>query len=269
MTTIAALFKSSPLDYTETRILLQFVLAVSHAWLITHQEHPISAQQEARLRALFHQRVQGEPIAYLISTREFYGLDLQVTPNVLIPRPETELLVELALQSMPPNANILDLGTGSGAIAIAIAKTRPDAIVYAVDQSPAALTIARKNASSHQTSIHFKQSHWFDALTSMRFHTIISNPPYIAQNDPHLSQGDLRFEPRQALTDEHDGLSAISHIIQNAPQYLLNKGQLLIEHGYQQAAACRALLHHRGFTQVQSFTDLASIERVSSGVWFG
>jgi release factor glutamine methyltransferase len=214
---------------------------------------------------LVRRRLAGEPIAYIVGEREFYGLTFQVTPDVLIPRPETELLVELALDRLQDGDNVLDLGTGSGAIAIAIAHACTGANLTAVDASAAALAVAESNARLHGVTVRFLQSDWYGALGNEHFNLIVSNPPYIANGDPHLSQGDLRFEPADALTDHADGLSALRTIINGAIERLTPGGWLLMEHGYDQSAAVRALLASSGFAEVQSWTDLASIERVTGG----
>jgi release factor glutamine methyltransferase len=272
---IAALQRQSPLDALETRILLGHVTGLSRMQLITHDAQTLTPAQADNYQQLIRRRQQGEPIAYLIGQREFYGLMLRVTPDVLIPRPETELLVELALARLPAAGRVLDMGTGSGAIAVAIAHARPDADVTALDVSPAALTIAAENAARHATQgkspVRFIESDWYDALImqtaqQLSFDVIVSNPPYIVAGDAHLSQGDLRFEPVDALTDHRDGLSALRTIIAGAPAHLhTGHGWLLMEHGYDQAAAVRELLQSEGFTEVQSWRDLAGIERVSGG----
>ncbi|HEX2531502.1 MAG TPA: peptide chain release factor N(5)-glutamine methyltransferase, partial [Burkholderiaceae bacterium] len=223
------------------------------------------AEEARRVRALFRRRMQGEPIAYIIGEREFYGLSLHVTPDVLIPRPETELLVELALEYLPQGGSVLDMGTGSGAIPIAIAHARPDAHVTALDASEAALEIARGNAQRHQADIRFVHSDWYATLAGQRFDLIVANPPYIKAGDAHLSQGDLRFEPINALTDHADGLTALRIITAGAAPHLTADGRLLMEHGYDQAAAVRELLVEHCFGEVRSWTDLAGIERVSGG----
>jgi release factor glutamine methyltransferase len=234
--------------------------------LITQSDRALGEAETVRLRGFFQRRIDGEPIAYITGEREFFGLALHTTPDVLIPRPETELLVELALERLPPRGRILDLGTGTGAIAIAIAHTRRDAKVTAVDVSAAAIEIARRNADRHGCSVKLIRSDWYAALPeSERHDLIVSNPPYIVAHDPHLSQGDLRFEPVNALTDHADGLSALRIIVQHAPAYLAAGGWLLMEHGYDQADAVRGLLVDRGFESVQSWHDLAGIERVSGG----
>jgi release factor glutamine methyltransferase len=209
--------------------------------------------------------MNGEPIAYIVGEREFFGLPFHVSPAVLIPRPETELLVELTLERLPQNGSVLDMGTGSGAIAVAIAHTRPDTRVAAIDLSATALAVARQNAVRNGTSVVFLQSDWYDAVENRRFDVIAANPPYIVKDDVHLSQGDLRFEPIDALTDHADGLSALRTIIDGASQHLAPGGWVLMEHGYDQAAAVRELLRAQGFSDVQSWKDLASIERVTGG----
>lgn len=263
---IGALLKNAPLDPLETRILLTHALHLTRVQLITQSERTLTPDEAQRLSALFQRRLNGEPIAYIVGEREFYGLPLYVTPAVLIPRPDTELLVDLALDRLPQNGRALDLGTGSGAIAVALAHTRPDAAVTALDVSAAALDIARRNAARHGARIAFLHSDWYAALSNQQFDLIVANPPYIVDGDVHLSQGDLRFEPIDALTDHADGLSALRTIVAGAAQYLAAGGWLLMEHGYDQSAAVRAMLTAHGFSEAQSWTDLAGIERTSGGV---
>lgn len=262
---IAKILAMAPLGMLETRILLGAALNLSRVQLITLSERILTSEEARQLHALFERRLQGEPIAYLIGQREFYGLELQVTPDVLIPRPETELLVDLAIERLPEKGSVVDLGTGSGAIAVAIAHARPDAKVTATDISQAALAVARTNASAHHAQINFIQSDWLKTLIEMRFDVIVSNPPYIAAQDEHLCRGDLRFEPRNALTDSADGLMALRSIAVDAAGFLTSGGWLLMEHGYDQARAVREQLVTAGFIQVQSWRDLAGIERVSGG----
>lgn len=264
--TIAALLRRPPIDPLEARILVSHTLQLSRVQLITQSERTLDAAEAQNIASLFQRRLGGEPIAYIIGEREFFGLMLHVTPDVLIPRPETELLVELALDRLPAHGRVLDMGTGSGAIAVAIAHARPDASVTALDVSEAALAVARRNAARHHASVRFLRSNWFAALSDEQFDLIVSNPPYIVAQDPHLSQGDLRFEPVGALTDHADGLSALRTIIAGAPQRLSKGGWLLMEHGYDQAAAVRALLVEQGLHEAQSWTDLAGIERVSGAL---
>ncbi|SAL00072.1 peptide chain release factor N(5)-glutamine methyltransferase [Caballeronia ptereochthonis] len=274
MSTAAELLRASGLPRLEARVLLMHVLGWRRTELITRDREPLSEDAVASFEALSARRLAGEPIAQLTGGREFFGLDFDVTPDVLIPRPETELLVETALEAIAdtPNARVLDLGTGTGAIAVSVAHARPDARVWAVDRSPAALDVARGNAdrlldpARAGGTLTFVQSDWTANLdASLLFETIVSNPPYIASGDPHLEQGDLRFEPRGALTDEADGLSAIRTIVETAPFLLASNGALWLEHGYDQADAVRQLLKARGFTEVRSMRDLAGIERCSGG----
>ncbi len=273
MTTVAGLLRASPLPALEARILLEHVLGWRRTELITRDDEELPEESVDRFEALARRRTDGEPIAQLVGTREFFGLSFDVTPDVLIPRPETELLVEIALAKIEGmhEPRVLDLGTGSGAIAVAIASSRHDAKVWAVDRSAEALAVAAANASKLlgiDRSLTFVQSNWTEALDpAQRFEVIVSNPPYIAQDDPHLAEGDLRFEPRAALTDEADGLSAIRTIIQTAPFFLAANGSLWLEHGYDQAEDVRALLTARGFSDVRSEYDLAGIERASGGVF--
>ncbi|MDB5841341.1 MAG: hemK [Herminiimonas sp.] len=262
---IAAILGKPPLAPLEARILLCHALQLSRVQLITRSEQTLDDGQANLLAALFQRRIDGEPIAYITGEREFYGLSLRVNRDVLIPRPETELLVELASERLPPDGSVLDLGTGSGAIAVALAHSRPDARVTAVDVSEAALTVARDNAIRHDAAIRFMRSDWYAALPGQQFDMIVANPPYIVAGDMHLSQGDLRFEPVDALTDHADGLSALRAIANGAPGHLAAGGWLLMEHGYDQAPAVRGLLEARGFHQVQSWRDLAGIERASGG----
>lgn len=263
--TIGSLLKKPPVDPVDARILVAHGLQLSRVQLITQSERTLDASEASSLSALFQRRIAGEPIAYIVGEREFFGLMLYTTPDVLIPRPETELLVELALDRLPRNGRVLDMGTGSGALAVAIAHSRPDAVVTALDVSATALDVAQRNAARHKVNITFLQSDWYSALDDARFDLIVANPPYIVAADPHLSQGDLRFEPLGALTDHADGLSALRTIVAGALQYLASNCWLLMEHGYNQATEVRALLDNQGFRDVQSWSDLAGIERVSGG----
>lgn len=278
--TAGVLMRASPLPALEARVLLAHVLGWRRTELITRSDEPLSVAAQEAFRALEAKRMVGVPIAQLVGTREFYGLDFEVTPDVLIPRPETELLVETALAAIAPiaRARVLDLGTGSGAIAVAIAHARPDARVWAVDRSAAALAVAARNADKLLAptrpggALTWLQGDWYGALmpsskshTHLEFDLIVSNPPYIAAGDPHLEEGDLRFEPRGALTDESDGLSAIRAIVAGAGAFLVEGAHLWLEHGYDQAVAVRALLCDSGFSDVRSFQDLAGIERTTGG----
>ncbi|WP_144151013.1 peptide chain release factor N(5)-glutamine methyltransferase [Paraburkholderia sp. BCC1885] len=277
MDNAAALLRASDLPPLEARILLGYVLGWRRTELITRSDEPLDAARVARYRALETRRLAGEPVAQLVGAREFFGLDFEVTPDVLIPRPETELLVETALAELEGIARprVLDLGTGTGAIAVALASMRPDARLWAVDRSPEALEVAARNGARlldrarHGGPLQLARGDWYDALDpALRFDVIVSNPPYIASGDPHLSEGDLRFEPRGALTDEADGFGAIRIIIAGAPARFAERGGVLwLEHGYDQAAAVRALLEAAGFAAVHSERDLAGIERISGGRW--
>ena len=264
----AALELDSGSARIEVQCLLQAVLQVNRAWLFTHPEQPLDADQLARYTALLERRLGGEPIAYLLGEREFYGLTFKVSPVTLIPRPETELLVELALQRIPEHGayRVLDLGTGSGAIALSIAHARPDAEVVAVDASAAALEVAQFNTQQLGLgNVRLLHSDWFSALRGERFDIIVSNPPYIAAADAHLTQGDVRFEPCSALASGADGLDDIRRICAQAKAHLNANGWLLFEHGYDQAVRVRALLQQSGFAGIFSARDLSGIERVSGG----
>ena len=267
----------------EVQCLLQAVLRVNRAYLLTHPEQILDAEQQAHYAALLERRLSGEPIAYILGEREFYGLNFRVTPATLIPRPDTELLVELALERIPSplplsrlrereersggrGFRVLDLGTCSGAIALSIAHARPEAEVTAVDVSPDALDVARENVQRlNIANVRLLRSDWFAALAGERFDLIVSNPPYIADGDAHLAQGDLRFEPRSALASGTDGLDDIRRIVASAKEHLNHGGWLLFEHGYNQAEQVRALLRQNGYAGVFSARDLAGIERVSGG----
>jgi len=260
------------IDAIDARILLGHALQVSKEYLATHPDQALSPEFDSCFSSLVENRQQGRPVAYLIGKREFYGLEFEVTPDVLIPRPETELLVDLALERLPAAhpATVLDLGTGSGAIAIAIAFHRPSVELIAVDASSTALAVARANAarlldSSRQSRLKFIESDWYASLSDERFDLILSNPPYIAGNDPHLGQGDLRFEPTTALTPGGDGLDAIRQIIDGSMDRLARGGWLLFEHGYDQDKACVDLLDKAGFKDVRTFIDLATLPRVTGG----
>ena len=264
--------RHSPLDALETRMLIEHVTGYSRVQLITQSETPLLAAQATQLNQLIQARLDGQPMAYLLGEREFFGLRFAVSPAVLIPRPDTELLVELALEHTRRHAKILDLGTGSGAIAISLAVQDAQLTVTAADISPAALEIAQRNARDlcqPDQQVRFFQSDWYQQLPPERFHTIVSNPPYIVKDDEHLSQGDLRFEPIDALTDHADGLSAYRQIIIGAPDFLEIGGWLLMEHGYHQAEEVQALLKDANFKEVRSWQDLAGIWRVTGGIWHG
>lgn len=263
--TLGALQRQPLLDPVDQRLLVCHALGLSRTALITQSERVLNEDEALRVSELLQRRLDGEPVAYILGQREFYGLPFEVGPAVLIPRPETELLVELALERLPPKGRVLDMGTGSGAIAVALAHTRPDAQVSALDVSKDALATAARNAASNGATVRFLESSWYAAVGSEQFDLIVSNPPYIAAGDRHLSEGDLRFEPTGALTDHADGLSALRIIIAGAARHLPPQGWLLMEHGYDQSQAVRELLAQAGFSEVQSWADLAGIERVSGG----
>lgn len=268
MTPLKTLLADSRLPRLEVRMLLEHVLQKPRTWMLAHDTDPVSADGVQRYEALLQRRLAGEPMAYLVGYREFMGHAFRVTPDVLIPRPDTEVLVETALAALADcvKPSVVDLGTGSGAIGISIALARPDARVWASDLSAAALAVARDNAQTLGARLHLAQGSWFEALgLQADFDLIVSNPPYIAQSDPHLDQGDLRFEPRSALTDEGDGLVEVRRIIAGAAARLKPGGALLIEHGWDQAQALRELLRETGFEHVASRRDLAGIERISGG----
>ncbi|MBX9904250.1 MAG: peptide chain release factor N(5)-glutamine methyltransferase [Burkholderiales bacterium] len=252
----------------EARVLLREVLQQSDVWLLAHDDELLTAEQAQQYVALVVRRVAGEPIAYITGRREFHGREFKVTPDVLIPRPETELLVELALQRLLAGApaRVLDLGAGSGCIGITIAAERPQVQVTLVDASKDALKIAQVNARqwapANTTLLH---SDWYSAIGEERYDLIVANPPYVAEGDAHLQQGDLRFEPRTALAAGVDGLSDLSRIIAQAPQHLAAGGWLLLEHGFDQAVACAWLLEAAGLQDVFNAPDLAGMPRVSGG----
>ncbi len=252
----------------EAAILLGHVLSKDRAWIAAHRDASVDAARLRTFESLSRRRRNGEPVAYLTGRREFYSLDLEVNPDVLIPRPETELLVELALariDSASPS-RVLDLGTGCGAVALAIAASRPRASVVGVDVSPAAIPIARSNAERlGMLNARFVESNWYDALVHESFDTIVANPPYIAVGDPHLTEGDLRFEPRGALTPGGDGLAAIRALIAGARSHTNPGGWFFTEHGYDQAVAVQATLASEGFREVQTRRDLSGVPRVTFG----
>lgn len=265
----------------ESQLLLQHALKVNRAWLIAHENDDVAIDIQHEFNTLIQRRIGGEPIAYILGNREFYGLNLAVTPATLIPRPDTETLVEAALAKIPAletsktldsdlcrndELSILDLGTGSGAIALAIAKHRPHSHVFGVDASPAALEVAKKNASALQIpNVQFLPSNWFSALEGERFNVIVSNPPYIEEADIHLKQGDLRFEPLSALASGADGLDDIRRIIDDCLIHLRPQGWLMFEHGYNQAESVRELMAQAGLVNIETFHDLGGNDRVTIG----
>jgi release factor glutamine methyltransferase len=248
--------------------LLLHVLGEPRSWLIAHADDALDATSAAAFAALVERRAAGEPVAYLTGQRGFWSLQLEVTPDTLIPRPETELLVELALARVPAGGvcQVADLGTGSGAIALAIAHERPRAQVVATDASEAALVVAQRNAQRLGiANIAFLPGDWLVPLAGQRFAVIVSNPPYIEAADPHLEQGDLRFEPAAALASGADGLDAIRRIVVDARDHLESGGWLLLEHGWKQGAAVRGLLQAAGYGEVFTAPDLERRDRVTGG----
>lgn len=263
---------SQHIDDVDARVLMQQVLGASHAYLIIHSAQALTPGQARRFQHFIERRAAGEPVAYIIGKREFYGMDFVVTPAVLVPRPETELLVDLALERIPSSCSfrVLDLGTGSGAIALAIAKDRPLSLVTAVDISPDAVAVARLNMRQYNVNnVFIVEADWFQGVAGETFDLIVANPPYVARDDPHLHQGDLRFEPPLALAGGEDGLECLHQIIAAASAHLVEGGALLLEHGYDQAEACRELLHAAGYRRVFSRPDLAGIMRVTGGIFPG
>lgn len=264
----AALETGTATARIEVQCLLQSVLQVPRSYLLAHPEQTLNASEQAAYDKLLQRRLRGEPVAHILGEREFFGLNFKVTADTLIPRPETELLVELALQRIPAHNRFraLDLGTGSGAIAISIAHSRPDADLVAVDVSEAALRVARENAGRLGiANLSFRHSDWFSGLTGQRYDLIVSNPPYVAAGDVHLTQGDVRFEPISALASGEEGLDDIRRIVAQAGDFLERGGWLLLEHGHDQADRVRTLLEQHGFTEVFSAKDIAGIDRISGG----
>ncbi len=256
------------MDRTDAVVIMSEVLGVNRAWIAANPMRILTEGQDARIEALAAQRAMGRPIAYLLNRREFYGRDFALDSSVLIPRPETETLVEAALARMAPRDTCLDLGTGSGAIAVTLACQRPETRVVATDVSDAALRVARANAERLHCAerIEFLEGSWYEPVGARRFDVIVSNPPYVAAGDPHLGKGDLRFEPQQALTDgSRDGLDSIRAIVGGASDHLKKGGWLVFEHGYDQAEAVRTLLESTGFGSIVSLPDLAGIPRVAGG----
>jgi len=266
--TVSAALASSGLVPVDARVLLRHVLGRDRSWIAAHMDAPLDPSQRAAFEALAKRRRDGEPVAYLTGRREFYGLEIEVTPDVLIPRSETELLVEIALAHGARDTviDVLDLGTGSGAVALAIAHERPKWRVTGVDISPAALEVARRNAARLGiANVEWVLSDWYGALGERQFDLIVANPPYVASGDEHLTQGDLRFEPRGALEAGVEGMDAIREIVAGAKARLCDGGRLVLEHGYDQAMRARDLISGEGFEQVRSRRDLAGIERLTDG----
>jgi len=260
---------SSDSPALDAELLLTHALSVHRTRLKSHPEELVPAAQEAAYDALLQRRVTGEPLAYIVGHKGFWSLDLAVTPDVLVPRPETELLIERALALRDePQGSVVDLGTGSGAIALSLASERPQWLVTAVDVSPAALAIARRNAAAHGLErVEFLAGSWFAPLKERRFDLIVSNPPYIAADDPALLHPALRHEPQLALTPGGDGMSSLRQIIRAAPAHLHAGGWLVLEHGWEQAKNVARELVACGFTHVRSHRDLARHERITEAWW--
>lgn len=251
----------------DAEILLGFVTGKARTFILAFGETPLTGEQQEQLAGLLARRVRGEPVAHLIGEREFWSLPLFVSPATLIPRPDTECLVEQALARLPAApCRILDLGTGTGAIALALASERPDCQVTAVDLIPDAVALAQRNAEHLGIrNIEIVQSRWFSALEGQTFSLIVSNPPYIDAQDPHLAQGDVRFEPLSALVAADNGLADLHTLIKEAPSYLLPQGWLLLEHGWQQGAAVREIFARYGWQQVETCRDYGDNERLTLG----
>ncbi|MFM4867637.1 MULTISPECIES: peptide chain release factor N(5)-glutamine methyltransferase [Aeromonas] len=264
---IMATLASGESPRADADALLCHLLDCRRSYLMTWPEHELDAAQQATLAGWLARRLNGEPIAHLIGEREFWSLPLKVSPATLIPRPDTEVLVEQALARLPGSpCALLDLGTGTGAIALALKSERPDADVWAVDRMPAAAALARTNSAALGLPIEVRDGSWFAPLSDApRFAMIVSNPPYIDGTDPHLHEGDVRFEPRSALVAEEQGLADIRLIVTQAPAYLVPGGWLLLEHGWDQGEAVRQLLLQQGYVQVETVRDYGDNERVTLG----
>jgi release factor glutamine methyltransferase len=264
---VITLTPTSPTPRLDAEVLVMHACGIDRSELITRHEMALTGEQQNQLEGLLARRKRGEPVAYITGQREFWSMELNVTPATLIPRPETELLVEKALEHIPRDTawTIADLGSGSGAITLAIAKERPRCHVIATDNSPAALEVARNNAKKFGlTNAEFREGDWFAALAGATFDMILSNPPYIRAGDPHLKQGDLRFEPATALVSGAEGLDAIRHIARHAREFLKPGGWLLFEHGWDQAEAIGALLRRHGYRDMVCHRDLAGHPRVTA-----
>jgi release factor glutamine methyltransferase len=263
--TVGEALAESRIDSSEARLLLAASSGLSRVALAAHPEAELAEKVVAHYRRLIERRTAGEPIAYLVGEREFYGERVSVTPEVLIPRPETELLVDFALEVLRPGGSILDLGTGSGAISLALKRQRPDAQVTAIDRSAGALGVARANAERLGLDVEFLHGSWFAPVAGRRFDVVLSNPPYVAEGDLHLSQGDVRFEPREALIGGVDGLEALRQIAREVSRHLAPGGWTAVEHGWDQAGTVRGLFSSSALASVSSRNDLAGIARITVG----
>ncbi|MCD9457454.1 peptide chain release factor N(5)-glutamine methyltransferase [Marinibactrum halimedae] len=268
---LAKTLEGSDSPRLDIELLLSYVLQQNRTYLMTYPEQALTAAQQTAFLSLLQRRQLGEPVAYLLGEQGFWSLMLQVSPATLIPRPETELLVELALSLLlPESLRALDLGTGTGAIALALASERCDWQVIATDVQVEAVELAERNrASLSLNNVEVRQSRWFDRIPESNFHLIVSNPPYIDDQDPHLSEGDVRFEPRSALVAHDGGLADLSEIVTQAPAHLADGGWLLLEHGYDQGEAVRQLLAQSDFTEIKTHQDLNGCDRVTLGCWWG
>jgi release factor glutamine methyltransferase len=265
--TIRELVPTSLTPRLDAEVLVIHVCGLDRSGIITHGQRELTDDQQYRLKKLVVRRCQGEPIAYITGTREFWSLEFKVSPATLIPRPETELLMEKALERIPRDAEwtIADLGTGCGAIALALAKERPRCRIIATDISPAALNVARSNAAKFGlTNIEFRDGNWFKPLADVKLDMMVSNPPYVRANDPHLQQGDVRFEPEQALAAGPEGLDAIRQIALSAREHLNPAAWLLFEHGWDQAAAIGQILHSLGYRNIVCYPDLSGRDRITA-----
>ena len=251
----------------DCELLLCHVLDVDRTWLKTWPDREISSDHQQQFQQLLQRRIEGEPIAYIVGSQGFWTLNLKVSPDTLIPRPETELLVETALElALPQQAQVLDLGTGTGAIALALASERPQWQVVGADLMPGAVELAKHNCQNHKLdNVTLLQSNWYSDIPAQPFDLIVSNPPYIEEGDRHLSEGDVRFEPASALVSGESGLQDLETLIGQSPDYLAASGWLLVEHGYQQGAAVRELFEQTGFSDVETRLDLNGLERITLG----
>ena len=251
----------------DCELLLCHVLDVDRTWLKTWPDREVSSDHQQQFQQLLQGRIEGEPIAYIVGSQGFWTLNLKVSPDTLIPRPETELLVETALElALPQRGQVLDLGTGTGAIALALASERPQWQVVGADLMPGAVELAKHNCQNHKLdNVTLLQSNWFSDIPAQSFDLIVSNPPYIEQEDRHLSEGDVRFEPASALVSGESGLQDLKALIGQSPDYLATSGWLLVEHGYQQGAAVRELFEQTGFSDVETRLDLNGLERITLG----